>query len=622
MTHRIRPALFALPLACFALIAGCEADPASEPPVTGPAVPAIPSARWELDGRLALPADLPHADTPFPIERLAYRDGWSPVQSGVIRFDGSWPVDIDGASLNGVFDDGLDGAVQLWDLTEGRQLRCFAELDAWPELGDERPSLLVRPMEPATPGHRLAAALTDAVRLADGSPLPPPAWYAAALQGATVTGDPLPAGHDAEVQAQLAALGVSGAVFAWDWTVGHPTTVLDTLLTDAPVPSSWSLQPADEPEPPAEGPDWVWKQATGTFRARSWLTDGRAPDATFVLDDAGLPTAQGELDAYLLVHLPESVRGAAPGTVPVWIFGHGIFAQPLDYLGPDGPVAELADRAGAIVVATVWRGLTTTDLAVPVNVGADIGTFPLLTDKLAQGVANTLALIALVDEGGLLDDPIFEGLANPDALRYHGISLGGIEGATTLANTDRIPHGVLHVGGSTWSTMLERSKNWGSFEPLVEAAIDSPADRQLLYSLTQLFWDPVDPANHGHKLAGRSVLWQIALGDDQVPNLTSWTLARAAGASLLEPYGVAVPGLSAAPGPLAGPAVAQFDPETTDHEATNRPSPSTGAHDTPRGWEGSKRQTLRFLDAASPGVIEHFCGETPCSSTNPGDPEL
>ena len=179
--------------------------------------------------------------------------------------------------------------------------------------------------------------------------------------------------------------------------------------------------------------------------------------------------------------------------------------------------------------------MTRDDLTTPVAVGNDFGRIPELTDKLQQGVANTVALVRLIAEGGLLDDPVFMGLADPDTLRYYGISLGGIEGAVLLANTDLLPHAVFHVGGSSWSTMLERSSNWVTFEALMEDAVPSPSDRQLLYAASQLFWDAADPANYAGDLMGRSVLWQESLGDEQVPNLTTRLLTNAAGAVLLEP---------------------------------------------------------------------------------------
>ncbi len=62
-----------------------------------------------------------------------------------------------------------------------------------------------------------------------------------------------------------------------------------------------------------------------------------------------------------------------------------------------------------------------------------------------------------------------------------------------MAQDPPVDAAVLHVGGSAWSTMLERSSNWPTFEMVMQDSVPDPADRQLLYSVSQLFWDPADP---------------------------------------------------------------------------------------------------------------------------------
>ena len=584
-------------------LVGCT--PAATELPSAPAWYPLPSVRYAATGD-GLPA-LPQATTALPLDRLRWRDGWSPVQTSVYRPE----VAIDPTSLPGPFDVGFGGSVRLFDLTDGVEVRAFAEVDAFPDDGDgEIRALLVRPMQPMIPGHRIAAVVTTAVRTLDGAPFEAPSWFTGAVDGTPAADDPAPAGHDAALLDAVRALGADTAVFAWDWTTGHADAPMLAARQAVSVPLTWTF---DEIVPGDASDPRVAVTATGTFRTVNFL----GADGLATLDAAGLPTAHGEVDADLVAFIPTS---ATPGG-PVWLFGHGIFSNPLEYLGPDGVLTQIAYDAGAVVVATTWRGLTTKDLAIPVGVGGDFGRIPELTDRLTQGVANTLALASLVADGDLLTDPVFGGLGQRDALRYFGISLGGIEGATTLANADPavLRYGVFHVGGSTWSTMLERSKNWSSFEGLVEAGIESPADRQSLYALSQLFWDPVDPAVYADRLVDREVLWQIALGDDQVPNLTSWTLARGAGATLLSPAATPVPGLDEGAAPTRGPAVAQFDPETTDYEGVNRPSPETNAHDLPRLWPGMQAQVRRFLDLQDPGLVIHACGSAPCSASNPGE---
>jgi hypothetical protein len=600
---------------CAALLCACTKATVDAEPPDAPARPPFPSASFFAEDHVALPTDLPAAATPIPVDRLNLRAGFSRVQTAVI----DWPEALDPSSLPGPAEVGTPGSVRLVDLTDGVDLPCFAELDAWPDLGDERPTLLVRAAAPAPVGHDVAVIVTTAVRTAEGQPVKAPAWQLALRGGVAPVGmeDELPrwaALFDrlATIGPQLGLDGLDEVAMAFGWPVSDGRAPLERALALRGRPGPWTLAPSD-----SAGLPFTYKQLTGSFTTGDLLVD----DTVFAPDAAGNPTATGTVEAHLFVHFPASVASAPAGTAPVWIFGHGIFASPeLYYSDADDPsgVLDLAERAGAIVVATRWRGLTTPDVAVPFGVGADFGRFPELTDKLVQGVANTAALVELVRTGGLLEDPLFEGKANPDAVRYFGISLGAIEGAVLLASGADLPWASLHVGGSTWSTMLERSTNWTTFESFVSEAIPSPYDRQLLYSVSQLFWDPVDPAIWVDTLRDAPALWQVAVGDDQVPNLTTWTLLRGVGAAGLAPSGVAPWGLTFAPGPRSAPAFSTFDPQLGDDDADNRPSPKTRAHDTPRLWEGTKLQTLRFLDATSPGQIEHFCGDAPCDATNPG----
>ena len=545
---------------------------------------AFPFPRGELvvDGRLAL-QPLPSGDTPVPVERLAWRDGFSPVQTTVFQLD--------------ALPDSLDD-VHAFNISSGQPWPVLVELDAWPD-NDEVPVLLVRPLEPYPVGSNIL------VVVGEGTGLQRADWLQAIDEGADVQGEVDVDWHRHNLQ--LARAHDVEAVQAARFPIGDGTAPLRHIVSQLSTPSAWSFDRVLEP-------DHAHTIAEGSFTTDTWLVD----DGRFELDD-GLPVAQGQVEEELYVFIPDGLEDAEPGTVPVWVFGHGIFSEPDAYLGeeddPNGLV-QLATDAGAIVIATTWRGMTRDDLTTPVAVGNDFGRIPELTDKLQQGVANTVALVRLIAEGGLLDDPVFMGLADPNTLRYYGISLGGIEGAVLLANTDLLPHAVFHVGGSSWSTMLERSSNWVTFEALMEDAVPSPSDRQLLYAASQLFWDAADPANYAGDLRGQSVLWQESLGDEQVPNLTTRLLTDAAGAVLLEP--AVDPFTASASGPLSGPAVSQFDPEVGLPPEQNRPAPVTGAHGDPRHWPGQMQQTARFLDPDDPGVVEHFCGDGPCSASNPG----
>jgi hypothetical protein len=545
----------------------------------------FPFPREELitDGHVAL-EPLPAGETAVPVERVSWRNGFSPVQTTVFELE-SLPTSLDD--------------VHAWDMATGEEWPVLVELDAWPD-NDELPVLLVRPTRPYPVGTTILVAIGE------GTGLSRPGWLQAIEDGLPVEGVDVDATQ--QLMSLIRAFDVE-PMQAVRFPVGDGTAPMRHLVEELSTPSTWAFDRVLEPT-------HAHTIAEGSFTTDTWLTDTGA----FELDSHGLPLAQGQADEDLYVFIPDGLEDAEPGSVPVWVFGHGIFSEPSAYLGdeedPNGLVA-LATEAGAIVIATTWRGMTRDDLTTPIAVGNDFGRIPELTDKLQQGVANTLALSRMLAQTDFLEDEVFMGLPDPSTLRYYGISLGGIEGAVLLANSDVLEFGVLHVGGSSWSTMLERSSNWSTFETLMEDAIPSPSERQLLYAASQLFWDPIDPALYAGELSGRPILWQESIGDEQVPNLTTRLLLEGVGVSLLEP--AVDPWMTPSTGPLSGPAVAQFDPEVALPPETNRPSPVTGAHGAPRHWAGQRAQTARFLDPDDPGVVEHFCGDAPCSASNPGD---
>ena len=568
----------------------------------------FPNADLVVDGALAIPeGSLPAAETPWDVTRVAWRTGFSPVQVSTARL---WDLaDIDPASLSGQAGLGIGGTIRILDLDDGTEIPCFAELDAWPDaVTDGRRTLLVRPMQAMTVGHTVAVVVTDGVKTTAGSPFPHDAWDRAVAT--------LP--HYAELATQLDGLGVTDVALAWDFPISDGTAPMRAVAAEIPVPGAFSIDTIRTSDTPEDGsvPDGTWKNGEGTYTSANWLVD----DMSFTLDAQGLPTAQGSDDMYLFVHIPESARDAAPGTVPVVLFGHGILSSPERYLNdaddPSGLVA-LSNQMNAIVVATVWRGLTYDDLLHAVTVSGDFGRFHELTDMLTQGVANTLALSKLVDEGALLEDPFFEGKADPTQLYYYGISLGSIEGAVMLANQSRIDHAVLHVGGSSWSTMLERSSDWPAFEQGISRTIPEPSDRQLLYSLMQLYWDAVDPISYANDLQGKTLLWQEAIGDNQVPNISTEALMRTMGVPLAEPYVQLPYDIGTTTLPRTGLTFTQYDPDLGIPAEENRPAEETGAHNAPRLWPGCANQTAHAL--LNSGEVVHYCGDAPCTAENTGE---
>ncbi|MBK8181028.1 MAG: hypothetical protein IPK67_19505 [Planctomycetes bacterium] len=156
------------------LLLACRRDaPEEGPGPTRDPLSPFPNAWLVQDGRLALEEGLlPQVEdgTPLPTARLAVRSGFSPAQTAVVDLDVAGRACCPAPTAPPG-----QGAVQVWDLDAGAPVRAFAELDAWPEPGDERPSLLIRPMQPYTAGHEIAVVLTRDLADEDGDEVASPA---------------------------------------------------------------------------------------------------------------------------------------------------------------------------------------------------------------------------------------------------------------------------------------------------------------------------------------------------------------------------------------------------------------------------------------------------------------
>jgi hypothetical protein len=580
---------------------------------TGDANPFPTADLLDADGHLAL-RDLPATPTPIPVERLGWRTGFSPGQVSVLRLEG---IDPSGLPSHTAPELGT-GTVRMVDLTDGRPVLCMAELDAFPN-ADER-ALLVRPLEALAVGHDIGVAvLTDAVErpkrfdaLLSDAPPPSIADRAEAYRDLV------------DQMAEVAGVAAEEIAVAWQFPVGDGTAPLRSALAQRALPTGHTFTEVRDLDAGGDVAPRTWRAAEGTFHVQQWLVG----DRSLALGPDGSVEAQGETDAVLYVHIPTSVRDAAAGSVPVLVFGHGIFGSPERYLDDsEDPSAllQLADEAGFIVIATLWRGLAYDDRSVPLLISQDFGLFHELTDLLVQGQANTRALVEYAASGDLFDDPVFLGasgqpLVDPAQLYYYGISLGAIEGAVLIANDAPVRAAALHVGGGSWSTMLERSSNWAVFELAIGGSIPSPADRQVLYAVSQLWWDSVDPIAYTAELGERSLLLQESIGDEQVPNLATEVLARSIGLPVLDPVDEVPYGLSSVPGPLppGSRALVRFDPQLPMPDPANRPAEVTGAHGTPRLWDGARLQVIDHLRPGAEGQVVHHCGEAQCSATNTG----
>lgn len=597
--------------------------------------------------RVSIPADavpITEGGTPMRTDRFDRLDGFSPATPCLVFHEG-WDIDPDSLPGQSRIEESVqdESTVQIIDLETGDRHPLMAEIDASEDAIEQgRRSLIIRPMEALGWATHYAVVLTRGIRGASGDPIEVPRKFRSLARGRNVPGDLEPfADHYQDLFARLEEIGISmdDVVLAWDFWTGSRDVILATIdhvveRTREDIPADPSFVPTfeihetrtlDSDLDPEVDP-LIWRHVELEFSMATYVDEV----GEFVLGDDGLPTQQGRDDYILIIHLPPSIHDAPAGSVPVLVFGHGLLGLPHDYLtrGRDTLGAhEASNRYGMIYAAAEWRGLSYRDEVDAARAATDFGTFHRVTEDLHMGIANFLAAGRMFKSGFVDEDFLqaYDGsgsLVDTDRIFYMGISLGGHQGGVTVALSEVFEFGVLQVGGAPWSTMLERSSNWHDYEIILNPRMRDPVERQMLYAVTQLFWDPVDPCTHFEALRDKSILMQESVGDAQVPNISTEFWARSIGLRLLAPSPTHPPFIEEVEGPL-GPgasALVIYDAMTTRDDCgpmppeANVPPEDNCAHGAIRRSEAHDEQVEAFFEQGSEGTIIHppSCGADAC----------
>jgi hypothetical protein len=566
------------------------------------------------DGKLALDSSqFPLGPDPFPADLANYRTGFSPIQVATLDLPGlscgdcpKWKKAIPG-----------EGSVLLIDLTDGVFMPVMAELDAHEDAVE--PTLIVRPLAPIPYGHDAAIVLTTSV-------MERPARFDKLITG--VFDSPWSDHYRGVVDAAV-ALGVNEdqIALAWDFPVGDGTQITRSAAAQATPTGDYVLDfIKDEDNPDDLMPDSMLRMAQGRFDTPGFITSDQWLDVDMATGDVA-PT--GTISASLVIAVPDGARTADLHSMPVLVYGPGIFSSPeVDVFGAtnDWVLTDIATELGVVIIATEWGGLDADGWLTAAAVANNLSDFPVLASQMIQGQANHQALLRLIRDTDLRDDPIFfndsgESVLDTSHVYFYGVSMGGILGGVFAAQEDSsIEASVFHVGGAGWSTLLERTSLWTQFEMFVLTAVANPADRQGLYAAAQLFWDPVDPAAYSADLQDELILLQEAKNDDTVSNICSRLAARTYGLPLLDPSVDMLDGFEMVQAdlPAGSRAFVQFDPEKTAPANENRPAQNNGAHTWTMGWWESYQQSIDFLTPGQEGTVNHYCGTEACSASNRG----
>lgn len=624
--------------ACILSVAACGGDTGLEvearcnPLGTNHCMTPWPSAVFEVDDpasatgrRLAIPAGtLPTNAEGVPVDPAGWNtaDGFSPSApmimswKGGVSAEGLPPVDNMDLSL------AADSPTVLLDLTTGTRVAHYAEVDAAAADTPDSQALMIRPAARLVGGHRYAVAITERVKARDGGALAVPPGFAA-LRDARSTDHALLEAYRPRASEVLDALEAAGfpadeLVVAWDFTVAsdafvvrdvttardralaaldaHPIVV--TIATDMPVDDGTQTR----------------RKLTGTLDAPLFLTAGGAtqPGTTLSRDDAGLPKLEGFYQIPFTAIVPACAYTSAT-PVGMVLYGHGL-------LGDASETAGTVQRTTAselcmVFVGTDMRGMSGLDLPAVIGALNEITRADEVMDVQVQGIVNHITL-ARAMRTTFATDVFRDGakrLVDPTKVYYYGISQGAIFGTAHMAYEPTITRGVVAVGGANYSTLLDRSLDWPLYRGILKGGYSDPLDIALAIHLFQMRWDKVEGSGVAHALASgtltgtppKQLLMQIALGDEQVPNVGSWWQARTMGIPVLGPTPLTPWGLTVETSPLpGGSAIVLMDGGAPPPPLENVPPEDLDMHNLTRIQPATRRQIKRFFET---GVIENTC---------------
>jgi len=518
----------------------------------------------------------PDGELPVDPAMFNFADGVSPVSPILVNFG----RDVDASQLWGPTSAGAaasledDVPIVLVDIETGERVPLLTEMDANQRHldYDGRHALVIRPLAPLRFGGRYAVGLRNDLLDIDGAAFTSPAGFSALRDDILTTDARIEGARDRydDIFAALDGAGMAQAdlLLAWELPVASEAQVLGPIqsMQDTASVENADGVPYTIDSVEVDPNDNAWLVVRGTFQPPNFLNE----DYELVMDGntATLQGTEAERPSYpFTLVVPPAARTQAD--LPLVVIGHGLFGSGESWMAGGtgvGLVQPGLAAMPAIGIATDWIGLSRGDLDLILSeVVPDITRIQLVTDRLAQSLVNNLTLVELV-RTELVNDPAIgwdgDGThVHDETTWYYGGSLGGIQGASFTAISPDVSRAVLAVPGAGWSTMLQRSIHYGNIELLVDTLYPDPLSQSVFLAMLQTFFDRSDPAGLSRSLAtdtGKVVVLQEAIGDVQVPNVSTDLLARAMGAHHLDEAPYPVVGIDTLTGPTSGPALSQY----------------------------------------------------------------
>ena len=545
-----------------------------------------------------------------------------------------FPFQVDDSNL--VFHDDMDRSVTdesptvILEAETGRRVVHFAELDAR-DVPDDQRALEIHPWERLAPQTRYIVAIRR-LRDEEGNPIPPGEGFAL-LRDGEAEGHPVLGAlvdhYDNDIFPKLEQAGVdrSELQLAWDFTTGSEENITGDLMRMRSLALDWFAHneiTATVTDDQEDVDATVFRRIEGTITVPMFL-ESEEDDALLHRDAEGLVAQNGTVELPFLFSVPRSVSDGTAEILPARLlqFGHGFFGERFEAENPFGQ--KFALQTGMVVMAVNWWGLDFHSLS---NLVDQVVTNPSNTfqfaDRILQAMVNQLALTEAAKttflqqpEMQLGGEPVYD----PQQIYYYGISMGHILGTTFLTLSPVLDRAALSVGGCDLPLIVFRSHKFARLLGLVQLRLDDPVNEVAFFALGATSTDRFDPLVYAPYLLDqppeggpqtRKVLLQIGLGDSEVPNLSSFLLAKLLGVTLLEPSPAEVYGVSGEQGPLDGSGLVLFDfgvPEPLPGTYATLPTEDTGVH----GYVRRDGKGIEQIDAflRPDGRIENFC-DGPC----------
>jgi hypothetical protein len=554
------------------------------------------------------------------------------------------------------------------DEATGQRQLIWAELDV-NATTPANTDLLIHPGKDFADGHTYIVALRD-LRTASGKLIAAPKWFRLLRAGGRLPAtERSQAKRYAHIFAALKRARITRdktLYEAWNFTVGSEQNLTGRMLAirnnafaqlgdknladgvvkgHAPAFNVTSVTPL----PTSSGVSGTFTSVQGTFQVPCYLVvcgasatagfhySSSKPDATPTQIPGNMATAPFECI------IPSTASATNPARIS--LYGHGLLGSHDEV--EDSWVQALASGHNMVFCATDWWGLAEGDVAGDINALQNLNGFSNVTDRLQQGVLNTLFLgRLLLNPKGFASNGAFQSggksLIDTSHLYYDGNSQGGIMGGMLTAVAPDFRHAVLGVTGLDYGgLLLQRSTDFADYSSFLYPSYPDQSEHPLILDLMQQLWDRGEADAYAQYMTTHplpdtpthQVLMQIAYGDHQVSMYAGAQEARTVGASVYEPaldlntnrgrdrnlfYGLpaikkfpfngsAIEIWDSGPGHTQPPPLGNVAPPET-----NNP-PFLDPHEDPRKTPLAQEQMSDFLEPNGP--IVNVCGGKPCHTS-------